>query len=185
MSLNGGLILFQVFCILWRGSGLADVEGSSLHPLPRCLFLSYHTASFASRRASVHLYFFSLPIDLWVVVLEPDITKDHVFPSKAGDSEECPFRVGFVIENYVYHFGDLTCLIGGAIHVVHRYWARDAPGVNTFHMDEVSIYEVAHSSRVQKHLDGMHLAGVCGADFYWEDDQRSAHVEGIDKESFG
>jgi len=127
-------------------------------------------ASFASRRASVHLHFSSLPIDLRVVVLEPGITEDHVLPSEARDSEEHPFRVGFVTENHVYHFRDLTCLVGRAVHIVHWYGARDALGVNTFRLDEVSIYEVAHSSRVQKHLDRIHLTGVCGADFYWRDD---------------
>jgi len=142
-------------------------------------------ASFASRGTLVYLHFSSLPIDLQVVVLEPGITEDHVLPSEAGDSEEHPFGVGFVMENHVYHFRDLTCLVGGAIHVVHRYKARDAPGVNAFRLDKVSIYEVAHGSRVQKHLDGMHLAGVCGTDFYWEDDRRSASVKGINGESFG
>jgi len=127
-------------------------------------------ASFTSRRALVHLYFSGLPIDLQVVVLEPGITEDHVLLSEARDSEERPFRVGFVVEDYIYNFRDLVCLVGGAVHVVHRYGARDAPGVNTFRTDEVSIYEVARNSRVQKCLDGVHLAGVCGADFYWEDD---------------
>jgi len=130
------------------------------------LFLSYHTAFFILKRTSVHLHFSGLPIDLWVVVLEPDITKDHVLPSEAGDSEKCPFRVGFVMENHIYHFRDLTCLVGGAVHIVHWYGARDARGVNAFHSNKVSIYEVACSSGVQKHLDGMHLAGVCGTDFY-------------------
>jgi len=142
-------------------------------------------ASFALRRASVHLHFSGLPIDLQVVVLEPGITEDHVLPSEAGDSEECPFRVGFVTEDYVYYFRDLTCLIGGTIHVVHWYGARDALGINTFCSDKVLIYEVAHSSRVQKCLDGMHLTGVCGTDFYWKDDQHPASVEGVDGESFG
>jgi len=100
------------------------------------------------------------------VVLEPGITEDHVLLSEAGDSKEHPFEVGFVTENYVYNFGDLVCLVGGAVHVVHRYGVKDAPGVNTFCTDEVSIYEVAHSSRVQKRLDRMHLTGVCGADFH-------------------
>jgi len=145
----------------------------------------YHAASFALRRTSVHLHFSGLPIDLRVVVLEPDITKDHALSSEAGDSEERPFRVGFVTENHVYHFRDLTCLVGGAIHVVHRYGARDALGVNAFCSDEVSIYKVAHSSGVQKRLDGMHLAGVGGTDFYWKDDRHSAGVEGVDGESFG
>jgi len=56
----------------------------------------YHTASFASRGASVYLYLSGLPIDLWVVVLEPGIAKDHALLSEAGDGEECPFGVSFV-----------------------------------------------------------------------------------------
>jgi len=112
------------------------------------LFLSYHTASFASRRTSVHLHFSGLSIDLQVVVLEPGITEDHVLLSEARNSEERPFGVGFVTENHVYHFRDLICLVGGAVHIVHWYGARDAPGVNTFRSDEVSIYEVACSSGV-------------------------------------
>jgi len=142
-------------------------------------------ASFTSRGTSVHLHFSGLPIDLQVMVLEPGITEDHVLPSEAGDSEEHPFGVGFVMKNHIYHFRDLICLVGGAVHIVHRYGARDTLGVNAFHSDEVSIYEVARSSRVQKHLDGMHLTSVCGADFYWQDDQHPANVEGVDGELFG
>jgi len=134
------------------------------------LFLSYHAASFTSRRAPVHLYFSSLPIDLQVVVLEPGITEDHVLLSEAGDREECSFRVSFVAEDYVYNFRDLACLVRGTVHVVHQYGARDALSVNTFCSDEVSIYEVACSSGVQKCFDGVHLAGVSSANFYWEDD---------------
>jgi len=149
------------------------------------LFLSYYAESFTSRRASVHLYFSGLPIDLRVVVLEPGITEDHVLLSKVGDSEERPFGVGFAAEDYVYNFGDLACLVGGTVHVIHQYGVRDAPSVNTFRSDKVSIYEVARSSGVQKRFDGVHLAGICGADFYWEDDRRSAGIKGIDRESFG
>jgi len=134
------------------------------------LFLSYYVASFTSRRASVHLYFSGLPIDLRVVVFEPGITEDHVLLSEAGDSEERPFGVGFVAKDYVYNFRDLACLVRGTVHVVHRYGARDAPSVNTFRPDEVSIYEVARSSGVQKCFNGGHLASVSSADFYWEDD---------------
>jgi len=145
----------------------------------------YHTTSFTSRRALVHLYFSSLPIDLWVVVLEPGVTKDHALPSKAGDSEKCPFAVSFVMEDYIHHFRDLTGLVGGTIHVVHQYRVRDALGANTFCMDKVLIYEVAHSSGVQKRLDRMHLAGVCGTDFYRKDNLCPASVEGVGRELFG
>ena len=113
------LVLFQIFRILQKKSGLTDVDSSSLHFLLQCLFLSDHMASFALRGALVNLYFFSLPIDLQIVVLEPDIAEDHALLSKTGDGKERPFGVSFVTEDYIHHFGDLTCLIGGAVHVVH------------------------------------------------------------------
>jgi len=145
----------------------------------------YHAASFTLRGASVHLYFSGLPIDLWVVILELGISKDHALLSKARDGEEYPFRVSFVMKDYIHYFRDLTCLIGRTIHIVYQYGVRDALGANTFHMDKVFIYEVAHSSRVQKHLDRMHFASVSGADFYREDDRYSTSIKGVGRESFG
>jgi len=133
----------------------------------------------------VYLYFSGLPIDLQVVVLEPSISEDHALLSKAGDGEECSLGVSFITEDYIHHFGDLTCLVGETIHVVHQYGARDAPGANTFRTNKVFIYEVAHSSGVQKHLDKMHLASVSGANFYREDDRCSASIEGVGGELFG
>jgi len=125
-----------------------------------------------------------LPIDLWVVVLEPGIAKDHALFSKARDSKECPFRVGLVIEDYIYHFGDLTCFIGGAIYIIHWYRAGDALGANAFHMDKVFIYEVACSSEVQEHLDGMYLTGVSGTNLNRKDDRCSTGIEGVSGELF-
>ena len=119
------------------------------------------------------------------MVLEPGVAEDHALLSETGDGEEHPFGVGFVTEDYAHHFRDLTGLVGGAVHIVHQYGARDAPGANTFCMDKVLIYEVACSSGVQKRLDGMHLAGVCGIDFYRKDNQHSMSVEGVGGELFG
>ena len=119
------------------------------------------------------------------MVLEPDIAEDHVLLSEARDGKERPFGVGLIIEDYIHHFGDLTCFIGEAIQVVYWYGIRDAPGANTLCMDKVFIYEAAHSSGVQKHLDRMHLAGVSSTDLYRKDDKRSADVKGIGGESSG
>jgi len=78
--------------------------------------------------------------------------------------------VGLVTEYYVYYFGDLPCFVGGAVYVVHRYGARDAPGGDTFRSDKILIYEAAHSSGVQKCLDRVHPAGVGSTDLDREDD---------------
>jgi len=142
-------------------------------------------ASFTSRGALVHLHFSSLPIDLWIMVFEPDIAEDHVLLPKVRDSEERPFRVGLVTEDYIHHFGDLSCFVRRAIHVEHWYRARDALGANILCMDKIFVYEVARGSGVQKRLDRVHLTGVGGTNLYRQDDRHFAGVEGIGGESSG
>jgi len=112
-----GLVFFRVFCIFRRGSESTDVDGSGLYfPLQRS-FLLYHTASFTSREAPIHLHFPSLPIDLRIMVLEPGVAKDHALLSKVRDSKERSFGVGLITEDYIHYFGDLSCFIRGAVHV--------------------------------------------------------------------
>ena len=82
------------------------------------------------------------------MVLEPGVAKDHALLPKVRDGEEHPFRVGLIMENYVYHFRDLPCFVRGAIHVEHWYGAKDILGANTLRTDKVLIYEVACSSGV-------------------------------------
>jgi len=131
-------------------------------------------ASFALRGALVHLHFSGLPIDLWIMVLEPGVAKDHALLPEVRDGEERPLRVGLIMENYIYHFGDLPCFV-----------RRDVLGANTLHINKVFVYEVACSSRVQKHLDRMHLTSISGTDLDRKDDKRSADVKGIGGESSG
>ena len=119
------------------------------------------------------------------MVLEPGVAKDHALLPKVEDGKECPFRVGLITENYIYYFGDLPCFIRGAVHVEHWYGARDVLGANTLHTDKVFIYKVACSSRVQKCLDGMHLASVSGTDLYRKDNRYSAGIKGVGGELFG
>jgi len=147
------------------------------------LFLSYYTVSFTLRRTSVHLHFFSLPIDLWIIVLEPGVAKDHALLPEVRDSEEYPFRVGLIIEDYIYHFGDSFCFIRGAVHVEHQYGTRDVLGANTLYTNKVFIYKVVCSSGVQKHLDGMYFTSVSGTNLYRKDDRHSTGIKGIGGES--
>jgi len=142
-------------------------------------------ASFTSRGASIHLYFSGLPIDLWIMVLEPGVAEDHVLLPKVRDSEEHPFGVGLIMEDYIHHFGDSPCFVRGAVYVEHRYGTRDAPGTNTFRTDKILVYEVASGSGVQKRFDRMHLTGVGGTDLDRQDDRRSTGVKSVGGESFG
>jgi len=119
------------------------------------------------------------------MVLEPGVTKDHALLPEIGDGEEHPFGVGFITEDHVYHFGDLSGFIRGTVHVEHWYGARDVLGANTLHMDKIFIYEIACSSGVQKCFDGMYFASVSGTDFYREDNRCSASVEGVGEELSG
>jgi len=119
------------------------------------------------------------------MVLEPGVTKDHALLPEVRDSEEHPFGVGFIMEDHVYHFGDLSGFIRGTVHIEHQYGARDVLGTNTLRTNKIFIYEIACDSGVQKHLDGMYFTSVSGTDFYRENNRRSAGVEGIGGESSG
>jgi len=119
------------------------------------------------------------------MVLEPGIAKDHALLSEVRDGEEHPFGVGFITENYVYHFRDLFGFVRGTIYVEHWYGARDVPGANTLRTDKIFVYEIACDSRVQKCFDRMYFASVSGTDLYREDNRRSAGIEGIGGESSG
>jgi len=182
---EGGLVFFRVFRIFWRGSGSIDVDGSGLHFPLRHSFLSYRAASFTSREAPIHLHFSGLPIDLWIMVLEPGVAKDHALLPEVRDGEEHPFGVGFITEDHVYHFRDLSGFVRGTVHVEHWYGARDVPGGNTLRTDKIFIYEIACGSGVQKRFDGMYFASVSGTNLYKEDDRRSVGIEGVGRESFG
>jgi len=119
------------------------------------------------------------------MVLEPGVAEDHALLPEVRDGKERPFGVGLITEDYIHYFRDLSCFVRGAVHIEHRYGTRDAPGTNTFHMDKIFVYEVAGGSGVQKCFDGMHLAGVGGADLYRQDNRCSAGVEGVGGKSSG
>jgi len=91
----------------------------------------------------------NINIDLAVLPshdIEPGVAEDHALLPKVRDGEECSFRVGLIMEDYIYHFGDLSCLVRGAVHVKHWYGARYALGANTLCIDKISVYKVACGS---------------------------------------
>jgi len=116
------------------------------------------------------------------MVLEPGVAEDHALLPEVRDGKERPFRVGLIMEDYIYYFKDLSCFVRGAVHVEHRYGTRNALGTNTLRTDKILVYEVAGGSRVQKRFDGMHLASVGGTNLYRQDDRRSAGIKGVGRE---
>ena len=142
-------------------------------------------ASFTLGGTSVHSHFSSLPVDLQIMVLEPSVAEDHALLPEVRDGKEHPFGVGFITEDHVYYFGDLSSFVRGTVYVEHWYEARDVPGANTLCTDKIFVYEIACGSGVQKRLDGMYFASVSGTDLYRKDDRRSTGIEGVGGESSG
>jgi len=119
------------------------------------------------------------------MVLEPGVAEDHALLPEVKDGEEHPFGVGFITEDHIYHFGDLSGFVRGTVYVEHWYRTRDVPGANTLCTDKIFVYEIACGSGVQKRFDGMYFASVSGTDLYREDDRCSVGIEGIGRELFG
>jgi len=119
------------------------------------------------------------------MVLEPGVAEDHALLPEVRDSEKHPFRVGFIMEDHIYHFRDLSSFVRGTVHIEHWYGARDVLGANTLYTDKIFIYEIACGSRVQKRFDRMYFASVSGTDFDREDNRRFVGIEGVGGESPG
>jgi len=119
------------------------------------------------------------------MVLEPGVAEDHTLLPKVRDGEKRPFGVGLIMKDYIHHFGDLSCFVRGAIHIEHRYGARDALDTNTLHTDKILVYEVASGSGVQKRFDRMHFAGVGGPNLYRQKDRCSTGIEDAGRELSG
>jgi len=119
------------------------------------------------------------------MVLEPGVAEDHALLPEVRDGKEHPFRVGFIMEDHIYHFRDLSGFIRGTVYIEHWYVARDVPGANTLRTDKIFVYEIACGSGIQKCLDGMYFASVSGTNLYRENDRHSAGIEGIGEESSG
>ena len=63
-----------------------------------------------------------LPVNLWVVLLEPGESKDDVLPTKIGDCECGPFGVTIEMEDCIYNLSDGPALIWRTVHIVD--WNR-------------------------------------------------------------
>jgi len=53
------------------------------------------------------------------MVLEPGVAKDHALLPEVRDGKEHPFGVGFIMEDHIYYFRDLSGFVRGTIHVEH------------------------------------------------------------------
>ena len=93
--------------------------------------------------------------------------------------------MSLVVEDYIYYFQYLLCLIGRTINIEDQYGLRDGSSVNSLGVDKVTIYKVAGSSTVQECLNGVEFASVSCADFHQQDQECSMCIQDIGKELFG
>ena len=67
---------------------------------------------------AAHGHFPSLPVDLWVVLLEPGEAKDDVLLSQASDCEGGAFGVVIESEDCIYNLCSGAHFIWSAIYIV-------------------------------------------------------------------
>ena len=81
------------------------------------LFLYVHSTHVAFVWTLTHHYLPSLPVNLWVMLLEPSKPEDDVLFPKVSDHEGCAFHMSIIPENGVYNLCDQTCLIMSSINI--------------------------------------------------------------------
>ena len=79
----------------------------------------------------------ALPVDLWVVLLEPGEAQDDILLSKAGDCKGGAFRVVIELEDCIHYLHNRTPFIWSATYIV------DWNGMDEFLSGEVVAFHIA------------------------------------------
>ena len=102
-----GVQAFQLFFQKQRMGARVTNLDKAVYPL---LFLSLFPYVHSTRVAFVwtptHHYLPSLPVNLWVMLLEPSKPKDDILLPEVSDCEGRVFCVSIILEDCVYNFRD-------------------------------------------------------------------------------
>ena len=98
------------------------------------------------------------------------------------NSSLCPIYLQYFIIARATHN---TCLVRRSIHIEYWYRTRDAPSIDFFGADKVPVNETAYCSTVQKSLNGVDLASVCGEELYGQNKRHSTSIQYTSRELLG
>ena len=86
--------------------------------------------------------------------------------------------MSLVVKNYVYDFGNLSCLIRGTVDIEDWDVIWEGPSVYSFRADEISVDEASGCSAVQESLDRVEFACVRGSNLYQQEQGSLSYVQG-------
>ena len=75
------------------------------------------SAGCATGRAPAHFDVPGVPVDLWVVLLEPGVPEDELLLAESGHGELDSFAVALVMQDNVGNIPDGTSFIGRAVYI--------------------------------------------------------------------
>ena len=90
-----------------------------------------------------------------------------LFP-KSRDSQEYPFGVSLVAENYIHNLRNLSCLVRETIDIEDQDVTWEGLSVHPSRTDKISVDEASGGSAVQEGFDRVEFACVCSSDFHWQ-----------------
>ena len=96
---------------------MANLDKTVHFPLFLSLFPYVRSTHVAFVWTPTHHYLLSLPVNLWVMLLEPSEPEDDVLFPEVSDCKECAFHMSIIPENCVYNFCDRTCLVVSSINI--------------------------------------------------------------------
>ena len=148
-------------------AGAANLDKMVYFPLFLSLFPYVCSTRVAFVWTPTHHYLLGLPVNLWVMLLEPSKSKDDVLFPKVGDCKGRAFHMSIILENCVNDFCDQTCLIASSIHIEN--WDGMLQLLSgksvTFHI--VLVHELTSGSAVYECRSGFDFRSVCGLDLYF------------------
>ena len=91
-----------------------------------------------------------LPVDLWVVLLEPDKAKDDILPSHASGCKGGVFRVVIELEDCIHDLCNGVHFIWSTIYIVDQNGTEELPGGEAVAFHTAPVHELSCGTTVYK-----------------------------------
>ena len=126
-------------------AGAANLDKMVYPLLFLLLFLYVRYTRVAFVWTPTHHYLLGLPVNLWVMLLEPSKSEDDVLFPKVSDCKGCAFHMSVIPENCVNNFHDQTCLVASSINIEDWDGMLQLPSVKSVMFHIVPVHELAGS----------------------------------------
>src|ERR1700727_267472 len=108
------------------------------------------------------MYFLGLPIDLWVMLLEPGVSQYHTLFPKLSHCKLSAFCMILILEDHIGNLSDCPCLVWGTIYIKYWNWSSESPSWDLVILNPLGVHKQTGGTTVKERVRGPLHSSVSG-----------------------